>query len=259
MAPGATSEGGHRTLISPRTAETRCKAFIRAEVSAAGAKGAVVGVSGGVDSAVVVTLCAKALKPNNVRGVVMPSESTPRQDVTDASDLCGSLGVPVLIFNIGEVLHAFRVNPELKVPYGNLKARVRMAYLYYLSNLEHRLVVGTGDKSEDTIGYFTKYGDGGVDISPIADLYKTEVRALAKHLGVPARICSKPSSPQLWGGHSAEEELGASYEEIDRVLMADKLGKVWGSRADLELAGKLRRMTHANEHKLNPPPVLKFR
>ena len=137
-----------------------------------------------------------------------------------------------------------------------------MSLLYYVANSKNLLVVGTGDRSEILIGYFTKYGDGGVDFLPIGDLYKTQVRWLGKHLGVPENILTKPSSPQLWPGHKAEEELGVTYDRIDLILHAifdlrmeaEEVRKQFGEDVDrvLELHAK-------SSHKRAMPPIARVR
>jgi NAD+ synthase len=122
--------------------------------------------------------------------------------------------------DITPVLKSFAFLPENRLARGNLKARIRMAVLYYHANIRSRLVVGTGDRSEVLLGYFTKYGDGGVDLLPLGGLYKTELKVLARHLGIPRSIVDKTSSPRLWEGQTAEGELGLSYELADRILVA---------------------------------------
>lgn len=247
-------------MISPEKAETRCVTFIRKYVNLAKASGVVVGVSGGVDSATVLHLSSKALGPRNVKAAVLPSDSTPQEDTKDAIDMCTALRVPFRIYDISPVLHSFYFpdhgGVSNLIAYGNLKARIRMAILYWFANTENRLVAGTGDRSETLLGFYTKYGDGGVDFSPIGDLYKTEVRELARHLGVPEAICRKPSSPQLWTGHSAEEELGADYDAIDPILEAFSERRVV---EDTPFARSVRHRMERNLHKHLMPPVCRFR
>jgi NAD+ synthase len=122
--------------------------------------------------------------------------------------------------DIGPISEAFsRLLPEQRLAKGNLKARIRMAILYYFANLQSKLVVGTGDRSEILLGYYTKYGDGGADLLPLGGLYKTELRVLGRRLGLPASVVEKSSSPRLWAGQTAEGELGLSYEKADRILV----------------------------------------
>lgn len=199
--------------------------LIRGTVEGAGARGVVLGLSGGVDSSLVATLCVRALGSEPVLGVLMPASFTPEVDVQDARMLAGQLGIRTRRVDIEPSTDAFSnslgCDPsavKFRMPLANLRARCRMAVLYYLANLERLLVVGTGDRSEALIGYFTKYGDGGADIQPIAHLYKTQVRRLAEQLGVPHRIACKPSSPQLYPGHRASDELPLGYEMLDPIL-----------------------------------------
>lgn len=199
------------------------KRFIRGYVASSGARGAVVGVSGGVDSATTLSLLVEALGTNRVVALIMPdSRVTPREDVEDALSLVKSLGVDFKRFDIDAIVDSYiRVAGEAsKKTVGNLRARIRMTLLYYVANEEGMLVAGTGDRSELLIGYFTKYGDGAADFLPIAVLYKSQVRRLARHLGVPERIAFKPSAPRLWEGHLAEKELGVRYDDVDKALFA---------------------------------------
>jgi len=194
--------------------------FIRATVSQAGAGGVVVGLSGGVDSSVAAYLAARALGKEKVLALIMPDgRATPREDVEDAQNLADMLQLERRLIDIQPIHRVFTERlPPNQLAEGNLRARIRMCLLYYYANLLGRLVLGTGDRSEALIGYFTKYGDGGVDLHPLLGLYKTQVRELARHLNLPKRIIEKKSSPRLWAGHDAESEIGAAYHDIDRVL-----------------------------------------
>src|SRR3970282_94481 len=148
-----------------------------------------------------------------------------------------------------------------RVPEGNLLARIRMTLLYYHSNLLNRIVLGTGDRSEALIGYFTKYGDGGVDALPIGGLYKTQVRALGKYLGLPANIVEKKSSPRLWLGQEAEADIGLPYDSIDKILFCifdekrspQETAKITGNTAK-EVESVLK-MHKASMHKGAPPEI----
>jgi len=245
----------------------RITKFIRSYVGNVGAQGVVLGISGGLDSSVAAALAVKALGPEKVVGLIMPERGvTPPQDVEDAVTLSKMLGIKYIIVEINSVVESFKSFVGLlggydRLALGNLKARVRMILLYYYANRNGMLVCGTTDKSELLLGYYTKYGDGGADIEPIADLYKTQVRELARRLGLPQSIVSKPSSPALWHGQLAEEELGLSYDVIDNVLyhyvdlgfdpedIARRLG------LSLETVYRIVKRVHANEHKRAPPPV----
>ncbi len=248
----------------------RITIFLRDFLAKTGAGGYVVGLSGGVDSSVTVTLLARSVGPGRVHALILPDKaSTPRRDVEDAVGLAEELGVGYTLLYINDVLDSFAsslpfYDPGSLIANGNLKARVRMAMLYYYANLKGFLVAGTGDKSEILLGYYTKYGDGGVDLLPIGDLYKTQVRRLALRLGLPERIALKPSSPRLWPGHLAEEELGCSYETIDKVLYhyvdlgMDAAGVSEATGVPLETVRRIIARVHANEHKRLPPVILRL-
>jgi len=245
----------------------RITEFIRDAVKRSGTSGVVIGLSGGIDSSVTAILAVKALGKDNVTGLILPdSETTPLEDVQDAIEFAESLGISYHQLDIHEIYSIYeKVVPffseEHRVANGNLRARIRMTILYYYANISNKLVCGTSDKSELLLGYYTKYGDGGVDIMPIADLYKTQVRALAKKLGLPRKISEKPSSPRLWPGQMAESELGATYEEVDRILylyvehnksieeIVEKTG------ITTEKVEEVIRRVHRNEHKRLPPPI----
>jgi NAD+ synthase len=193
--------------------------FISAYISKSSAKGLVIGLSGGLDSSVVLKLSVNALGRANVLGLVMPSDTTPREDTSHAIDLAKKLRIRYHIIDIHPIIQKFEeILPEDKEARGNLMARIRMSLLYYYAGINGYLVAGTSDKSEVQIGYFSKFGDGAADIMPIAVLYKTQVRALAQYLDIPAAIIQKKSSPRLWENHLAEEEIGLDYEIIDQIL-----------------------------------------
>lgn len=193
--------------------------------SAAGTKGAVVGLSGGIDSAVTAALCRRAFR-DNVLCVIMPCESC-RRDEEDAQLVAAELGVGAVTVRLDETYAVLaRALPDATpMARANLKPRLRMATLYSFANSLNYMVIGTGNKTEIMVGYFTKHGDGGVDILPIGGLYKTQVRALARELGLPERIIEKPPSAGLREGQTDEGDLGISYEKLDRTLDAIETGK----------------------------------
>lgn len=206
-------------------AEETCS-FIKKIVSGAGAGGVVVGLSGGVDSSLVATLCVRALGKDKVLGVLMPVSFTPSQDMEDARELAKWLEIRTEFVNVQPISEAFfkelaidQKGLKQRMPMANIRARIRMIVLYYYANANNYLVVGTGDRSEDLIGFFTKYGDGGVDFLPISHLYKTHVRELAKYLGIPDKVAYKPSSPQLYPCHKATDEIPIDYEILDLILV----------------------------------------
>lgn len=214
-------------------------------------KDAVVGLSGGLDSAVVAKLATMALGPERVHALIMPdSEVTDPADFEDAKALAEKLEAMVTVQPITEIKKAFLNANAIRsdpLSIGNTCARIRMTILYAYANTCNAMVLGTSDKSELELGFFTKWGDGGADILPIADLYKTEVRALARYLELPTRIVTKPSSPNLQVGQTAEDEIGMTYEEIDLMLS----GKKPMSRA-------LLKRYYGNAHKRERIPICKL-
>ena len=204
--------------------ETRIKRFIRDYVEKCGASGVVLGVSGGIDSCTTAAISSLALGGRKVLGIMLPEEET--HDMTDlkhAKTVAEKFDFNLETIDISSALKAcFKSLPAYdeadKISKGNLKARMRMVFLYYYANRLNRIVCGSSDKSETMIGYFTKWGDAASDISPLMDLYKTQVRQLALHIGIPPEIAKKPSTPRLWPGHLAEEELGIRYETLDLIL-----------------------------------------
>jgi len=216
--------------INPPAVERKLVAFIKQKVGEAGAEGAVVGVSGGVDSSVVATLCKEALGEVNVIGVSMPEAGvTDPRDVADARDVSNRLGIGFRVVDITPAVLGIRQNLTdfrvgARIPAANIKPRVRMTILYYYANLLNRLVVGGGNRSELRAGYFTKHGDGAVDLMPLGCLYKTQVKQLAAHLNVPKRIIKKMPSAGLWRGQTDESELGLTYEKLDMIYAGLDLG-----------------------------------
>lgn len=225
----------------------------------------VVGLSGGIDSAVVGALCVRALGKEKVTAVLMPSKFTTQADIEDAEVLAYTWGVRVKKVEISPfvnpLISAFDFESNM-VARANIQARVRMVILYYVSNSSNLLVAGTGDKSENLLGFYSKFGDGGVDFLPIAHLYKTQVRALASHLGLPDRLVVKPASPGLWPGHTAAEELPAEYDALDPLLyylFDKKLPPREAARksgTSVLVARKTVEMHRKTEHKRSMPPSL---
>ncbi len=243
--------------------------FIRREVDGAGADGGVVGISGGIDSALTATLAKEALG-ERLLALIMPERGVTREeDIRDAEELASRLGIEYHVVEISrsvaEVLHSFPMDafPEQrrKLAIANIKPRLRMLNLYLAANLSNRLVIGTGNKTELLLGYFTKYGDGGVDLLPIGGLYKTQVRALARHVGVPEKIIRKTPSAGLWRGQEDEAELGMSYPELDRILYALHEEKLSPEQAaeklqiNLEKILAVQERVRANEHKRRMPKI----
>jgi NAD+ synthase len=204
--------------------EAKITRFIRDYVEKAKAKGIVLGLSGGLDSSTVAALSAKAIGGNKVLGLMLPEKETyNRKDIEHAKLVAENFRLKTEIIDITTVLETIKktipiFDDEDKLSKGNLKARTRMLYLYYYANKLNLLVCGSSDKSETMIGYFTKWGDVAADISPIMDLYKTQVQKLAGYIGIPKEIIEKPPSPRLWPGQTAEGELGIKYETLDLIL-----------------------------------------
>lgn len=199
----------------------RIEQLLRHAYWEAGTEGVVVGVSGGVDSAVAAAVCARALGPGSVLALSLPSAISSPEDLEDAAELCRRLGCEHRVVSIEPMLVAYRGLPDYAdSPYllGNLMARTRMAVLYYYANRDRRLVCGTSNRTEYLLGYSTKWGDSAADVQPILHLYKREVYQLARELDLPERILTKPPSAGLWPGQQDEKELGLSYAEIDEAL-----------------------------------------
>ncbi len=226
----------------------------------------ILGMSGGVDSAVVAALATRAVGGDRILALLMPDKvASDPVDMGDAADYAAMLGLRQRTIDITPLHTCFMDSVTWsgdRLAEGNVKARLRMAILYFFANCEGRIVAGSGDRSELALGYFTKYGDGGVDMLPIGGLYKTQVRSMAKHLGVPERIINKKSSPSLWAGQRAEDELGLDYEDADLILylhldqgcgrkrLLEELGKGWEEKVDRVLSRLV-----ANSHKLKMPPI----
>jgi NAD+ synthase len=243
--------------------------WLRHRLNHAGARGFVVGLSGGVDSAVVARLC-QAAAPAQVVAVVMPCHSDP-QDEADALLTAGHFQIPVIRVDLTpaydplsaalrqalaavppeQVLDPAHAVDDVKAarPFANLKPRLRMTTLYAVANALDYLVAGTGNRSELAIGYFTKHGDGGVDLLPIGDLLKSEVRAAAKALGVPEPIIEKAPSAGLWPGQNDEVEMGFSYAQLETYL------KTGAETVSPALAMRIERLMRTSEHKRAMAPT----
>src|SRR5687768_16817225 len=231
--------------------------FISSQVKLRKKNGIVVGLSGGIDSSVCVILACRALSSHNVIGLSMPEKQvTPQKDLQNVRSLAKKLKIKYKENDI-ERGKKFLVNTPIKdrLAGGNFSARIRMSLLYYHAATNNLLVLGTADKSELMIGYFTKFGDEGADIFPIGELYKTQVRLLGKELQVPEKILQQPSSPGFWRGQLAEKEIGLPYSEIDRILESyqrNQLDRREFSQKKIKLVIEMMRK---NQHKKDDIPI----
>jgi NAD+ synthase len=241
--------------------------WMRRQLASAGSRGFIVGLSGGVDSAVVLRL-AQLAAPHATLGMILPCHSDPR-DEEDAAMVASHFSAPVQRIDLSDAYDALMapLQPALRsipnhmthapaadrlqahLPIANVKPRLRMTAMYFAANSLGYLVAGASNRAELAVGYFTKYGDGAADVLPLARLLKSEVRALARELGVPARIADRPASAGLWIGQSDEEEMGFTYVELERYLQE-------GPQAvSPALAMKIERLMRASEHKRRLPAV----
>jgi len=207
------------------TTTNRIERFIKTYVEKSKAKGIVLGLSEGIDSSTTAALAAQAIGPNKVLALSLPERETYNPtDIRHTKQLAKKFRFNLQTIDITPILNAYAKTTSTfetrdKLAKGNLKARVRMTIIYYHANRLNKIVCGSSDKSETMMGYFTKWGDAAADISPLMDLYKTQVRQLASYIGIPKQIIKKPSTPMLWPGHLAEEELGIKYESLDLILL----------------------------------------
>ena len=249
--------------------------WLRGHVEEAGMKGVIFGLSGGIDSAVVCGLAAEALGAGRCMGIIMPIESA-AEDAKLAQDVADRFGVRAIVAELKDPFQlllrtladqrerVMRTGLEGGDPHritapivsdsidalarANLKPRLRMITLYYYANLLGYMVIGTGNRDEFAVGYFTKHGDGGADLFPLGMVVKGEVRALAADLGVPQEIIDRPPSAGLWSGQTDEDELGFTYEQLDRYLLE-------GSSGDTIVDAKIRERERLSQHKIKPAPI----
>jgi NAD+ synthase len=239
--------------------------FIRSQLAAAGVDRAVIALSGGIDSTLTSHLLVEAIGAENVHALVLPSEVNREENMSDAERVASELlGVEYDVVEIDPLvdgfLDAYPDAADDTTATGNLQARIRGVLNYLVANHEDALVVGTGNRSEALVGYFTKYGDGAVDCNPIANLYKQQVRQLARYVGVPNDLAAKQSSAGLWSDQTDEGELGMDYDTLDSILALHVDGPLSVSATARELGvddavvEKIREMYEASEHKRNAPP-----
>lgn len=227
--------------------------WIKERVSSAGCKAVVLGESGGKDSAVVTALCVKALGSENVYAVTMPCNSLSK-DVDHAKLVADAYGIELIEVNLAETFNTLKntieaLHPLNDLAVANIKPRLRMTTLYAVAQTRNALVVGTDNLSEMTMGYFTKWGDGGYDFNPLGDLTMQEVLALGKELGVPEPILTKAPSAGLWEGQTDESEMGVTYKAIEEFI---KTGKT-----DEESQALIERTNRRTQHKREMPYIYK--
>lgn len=242
--------------------------FIRKTAAATGVRGAVVGISGGIDSAVVVKLCADALGPGNVTAVFMPAANTPRTDYRQTKAMCELWGVGYEVVDIQPAVDAFTEmileDGDDPLQKGNMMARCRMIVLYDRARRSGSLVYGTTNRSELLMGYMTKFGDGAEDVTPMYDLYKTQVWEIASIIGVPEEIIDKVPTAGLWEGQTDEGEMGISYRVLDKALNVMEQGADDQEMAAVahiapEKAAEVRAQVSRAEHKSGPSIRPSFR
>ena len=231
------------------------EAWLKERVSEAGARGIIVGLSGGIDSAVVAALGRRAFGRENLLTLIMPCHSD-ESDANDAILVANSLDINYKIIELDKTFDALDCEFSLnninlsKLAQANLKARLRMSSLYAAAQTLNLLVCGTSNRSEYETGYFTKYGDSASDLLPLADLLKTQVRAIARYLNIPEKIIVKAPSAGLWANQTDEAEMGFSYEQLDKYLETGE------AESDVKL--KITAMHSKSEHKRRPAPICKI-
>jgi len=230
--------------------------WIGDKVTKAKAEGVIFGLSGGLDSAVVAALSIRMF-PQNTLAIIISCHSL-EVDINDALDFINKFNIPYKIIDLSKVYDSFihllddkEKKKSFKLAEANIKPRLRMTTLYYFANKLNYLVVGTGNKSELMIGYFTKYGDGGADILPLGNLLKSQIKELAEYLCIPKKIINKPPSAGLWEGQTDEEEIGISYNQLDKYL---KTGKLSNKIIEEKIQDKITK----NAHKRTTPVIPSF-
>lgn len=228
--------------------------WIRRQLKQAKAKGIVLGLSGGVDSSVVAALAKEAIGSKYVLALLLPCHSQ-KKDLEDARLIAKKLGIKIKTVDLSKIYDNLLkiLPPPTSLARANLKPRLRMSVLYYFANKLNYLVCGTGNKSELMVGYFTKHGDGATDILPIGDLLKRQVRLLARELGIPEYIITKPPTAGLWLGQTDEGEMGITYPELDDILegLENKRKQILSK----EKVNKVKLMINRSEHKRQGPKI----
>jgi NAD+ synthase len=241
-------------IKDPNKIAKKITSWLRRKLEESGCTGFVVGISGGIDSSVTAVLSRQVTK--DTLGLILPCGFSLADDIQDAQALAKQYDIEFRTYDLSPVYESIlqsinlQVDTPITIPLANIKARLRMIALYYESNRLNRLVAGTGNRTELTLGFFTKYGDGGVDLLPIGNLLKREIRELATSLGIPEKIIQKIPSPGLWPGQTDEGELGASYDQLDDLVS----GKTPQGLTEDEIQ-RFRKRIADNKHKRQLPPI----
>ena len=234
--------------------EEKITKWLKQQLKKSGCTGYVIGISGGIDSSVTSVLCRQVT--DATLGLILPCGHSSTEDIDDAKAVAKHFDIEFRIYDLTPVYEIFltrlglQTNTPITIPLANIKARLRMVALYYESNRLNRLVTGTSNRTELTLGFFTKYGDGGVDLLPLGGLLKREIRGLASYLGIPKKIISKTPSPGLWPGQTDEGELGASYDQLDALISGET-----PQGLTKEEIKKFQKRIADNKHKRKLPPV----
>ena len=252
------------TSFDPQKAITSAKRFLTGQLLQSGLDGYVIGLSGGIDSALSATLAVAAVGPEKVYGVLMPYKTSSDSSLADASKLVVQLGIEHRTVDISPMIHAYygeTIDAETRLRAGNKMARERMSILFDIAHQMNRLVLGTGNRTEICLGYTTLYGDSACSVNPIGEFYKTEVRLLSRELNVPDSIITKPPSADLWVDQTDEGEIGVTYDDIDRIL-GHLIDKGVTSMNELEAAGlnkvdvsRVVSLLNRNAFKRRLPPI----
>lgn len=244
--------------------------FIKKMTTESNSNIVVLGLSGGIDSSIVAYLLKEAMPAENIYGYHLYSSTTPKEDTNHARLIANKFNLNYKEIAIDDILDRYLTalddndssNETFKLVVGNLKARIRMSILYYFANLKNGLVAGTGNRSELSIGYMTKFGDGGCDFELIGDIYKSQLKNLAESWDIPSEIINKPPRAGLWNKQTDEQEIGMTYEILDQIIHClltedEGLNKDILDKIDIPLSeiNRIRDKVRNNKHKLSIPPI----